>query len=152
VLRVSYLPGIWYILKGPPNSYLPKLPFSILSAGPLRFNPCLPPNTRSGSPLPLRVHFYTQVTPSISPPLIAVFSLPRGIEVSSLWLLSWYPGCSILFFLANTHLLVSTYHSFPFGGRTLHVFLRDQLLWGEDEFYKTRGFYTNEPTVKLIWL
>jgi hypothetical protein len=29
VLRVSRLPGLWYILEGPPTSYLPRLLFSL---------------------------------------------------------------------------------------------------------------------------
>ena len=40
--------SVSFILEGPPTSQLPKLPISILSAGPQYFRPFLSPNAKSG--------------------------------------------------------------------------------------------------------
>ena len=83
VLRVSHLPGLWYILEYPPTSYVWRWPVSILSAGSLVSvlfpNPI---NTWLCSLLPLPVPFPTQDTPSLSSPVTAFFSLPSEIWAS----------------------------------------------------------------------
>jgi hypothetical protein len=49
--RVSHLPDLWCILNDPPTSFLLRLTFFVLSAGPQDFRPLPSPNTRSCSPL-----------------------------------------------------------------------------------------------------
>ena len=69
----------------PPTSYFPRLPVSILSAGPQGFSTFPSPNTRSGSPLPP-----TPLPSPLSlpgpciPTVIAFFSLPSRTEAYSL--------------------------------------------------------------------
>jgi hypothetical protein len=81
-----------------------------------------------------------------SPLMIAFFCLPSGTEVSSLGhfslvtflssvdciLVSWV-FCT--FFLANIHLLVSTYHACPFGSELPHS-----------------GYFVSYRTVSLKWV
>ena len=82
---MSPLPGLWYILEGSPTSYLLRLPVFILFVDPQDFNSVLTPsNTRSCSPLLLHIPFLTHAPPSLPHPVIAFFSLPSGIEASSL--------------------------------------------------------------------
>jgi hypothetical protein len=114
--------------KVAPTSYLPRLPASFLFAGLQGFSPFPSPNIRSGSPFPPSpIHFPSQVPPSSL--VNAFFSLPSGTEVSSLEHLhlvdhfefcGLYLGYSVLFRGANIHLLVSTYHAWPFGSELPH--------------------------------
>ena len=114
----------------PPTSYFLRLPVYILSAGPQGFSPFLSPNTRFPSP-----HNLPQVLPTL--PTCECFLLsPSGTEASSLGhfsLLSFLSSVdsvlAILYifvlyfivclfdclFMANIHLLVSTYQACPFG-------------------------------------
>jgi hypothetical protein len=113
----------------PTTSYFLRLPVSILSVGLQGFSPFPSPSTRSGSP---------HQVPSPSP-----LSLPGPSIPSHLWLLSslpqvglrrphlstsacWhfefcglYLGYSVPF-LANIHLLVSTYHTRVLGSELPH--------------------------------
>jgi hypothetical protein len=103
-----------------PTSYFPRLLVCILSAGPQRFSPFPSPNTRSGSlllPTPTPSTFPPRSLPP-SPFVFAFFSLPSATEVSSLGHFSFViflssVNCILIilyfFFLANIHLLVSTY-------------------------------------------
>jgi hypothetical protein len=105
----------------PPTSYLLSLPVSNLSAGPHGFSPFPPPNTRSGSPLPTHFRPLSPFLLKLLPPstlVIAFFSLPSRIEVSSLGPFLSSVDCILgilyFFFLANIQLLVITYHVHPF--------------------------------------
>jgi len=84
VLKVSQLPGLWYILEDPPISYLLSLPVSILTAVPQNFSLLLPsPNIWYSSP---QCSLISQVPPSLYTPhtMIDSFFLPSGIKASSL--------------------------------------------------------------------
>jgi hypothetical protein len=75
--------GLWYILEGPPTSYLPKLPASILSAGLQGFTPVRPTQYLIMlSPSPPSLLSYPGLSLSLPPPVIAFFSLPSEIEKS----------------------------------------------------------------------
>ena len=73
--------------RGSPTSHLPRLPVSILSAGPQGFSPVL---LHSRPPISDHVPLFPSLSPfhprSLSPfptPLIAFFSFPSGMEASS---------------------------------------------------------------------
>jgi hypothetical protein len=105
---------------GSPNLLFPEVAIYILSADPQGFSSFPLSNTRSGFPLPLDCPPpSTFPLRSLSPSqlVIAFFSLPSGTELSSFGhfsLLSFVRSvnciwCILYFFLANIHLLVSSY-------------------------------------------
>ena len=117
VLRFSHLSGSWYILEGPSTSHLMRLYISIHSAGPWGFT--------TGSPQQYLIIFPLSPAPSL--PIFHLvpsvflpsgfFSIASSIKASSLWpysLLTFLSSvnCTLgmLYFLANIHLLVNTYH------------------------------------------
>ena len=77
----------------PPTSYLPRLPVSILSAGPQGFSPFPSPNTRSGSP-------FLPITPPpshlLSFPGPSLLTTCDWFLLSPKWdwvILTWTPTC-----------------------------------------------------------
>ena len=113
----------------PPTSYLQWLHASVLSAGPQGFSSFSLPNTISCSPLaPHSQSTFLPRSLPLSPIVMTYFFLQSGTKESSLglsdcwhfwvlWTLSWISCTS---FMANIHLLVSTYYECPFGSVLPH--------------------------------
>ena len=106
----------------PLTSYLPRLLLSILSVGSQVFSPFLSPSTRSGSLLPWSPYPLSLSGPSLPPHLWLLSSLSKvGLRHLHLGISAWWPfwvlrTVSWVFctFPPNIHLLVSTYHAYPF--------------------------------------
>jgi len=120
--------------EDPQTSYILRLPVSILSAGPQGFNPFPSCITRSGSPLlptpSHQVHFPSQVPHLLSTCDCFLLSPKWDWDILT-WVLPLvdfsefcvlYLGYSVmmLLLLTNINLLVSTYHTCPFGSELPH--------------------------------
>lgn len=117
-MKVSQFPGLWYFLEGSPTSHSLRLLISIHSLGLLAFSPVPSPIIWSCSCFPL----HSPLSPRSLPPSASCdHLLLRRTEASSLGyfcLLHFLlcVGCiqGSLYFLADTHLSMSTYHECPF--------------------------------------
>ena len=100
-------------------------PLGLQSFSLIQYQIMFPSLSHSYLPSPLSL---SGPSPPPPPLLIDFFSLPSGTEASSrghFSLLSFLSSVDcvfgiLYFFLANIHVLVSTYHACPFGSELLH--------------------------------
>ena len=136
--RVSYIPGLWCILEGYPNLLFPEVacfhsscwPSELHSVSLTQYKTRFLPPPYPPRLLPSLSSFLSQVPSS---PVVTTFSLSQvGLRYPHLGIsnllkfLSFVDYTLIILhfiyflFLANIHLLVSTYHAHLFGSQLSH--------------------------------